>query len=249
LSDRHEGLDVEWRRMSHPDVDPAILQAAAARRGRPHVYEDIVPARTALVVIDLQSAFLRVGAPSEVPNARAIVPAVNRLAQAVRASGGAVAWVQASFERDGWPLFFNYMVKPELAARILAALQPGSPDHALWPELATAPDDIIVPKYRFSAFLPGASTLPAMLRGRGIDTVLIAGCMTNMCCDSSARDAVMTDFRTVMVADCNAARTDAEHLSALGSFLTGFGDVRRSDDLIAKLAGSPAAQRLSAGKG
>jgi ureidoacrylate peracid hydrolase len=222
--------------MSHPDVDPAILQAAATRRGRPHVYGHIAPARTALVVIDLQNAFMRVGAPSEVANARAIVPAVNRLAQAVRANGGTVAWVQATFEREGWRLFFDHMVRPELAARILAALRPGASDHALWPELLIAPDDIVVPKYRFSAFLPGASTLPAMLRGRGVDTVLIAGCMTNMCCDSSARDAVMTDFRTIMVADCNAARTDAEHLSALGSFLSGFGDVRRSEDLIGALA-------------
>jgi ureidoacrylate peracid hydrolase len=127
------------------------------------------------------------------------------------------------------------MVRRELATRILAALRPSSADHALWPELTIAPDDLIVQKYRFSAFLPGASTLPAILRGRGIDTILIAGCMTNMCCDSSARDAVMTDFRTIMVADCNAARTDAEHLSALGSFLTGFGDVRRSEDLISEL--------------
>jgi ureidoacrylate peracid hydrolase len=227
--------------MGHPDPDPAILQAAAARRGRPFVYGRIVPARTALVVIDLQNAFMRAGAPSEVSNARAIVPAINRLAQALRREGGTVAWVQATFERDGWPLFFDHMVRPELAARILAALRPGSPDHALWPELAVADGDIVVLKYRFSAFLPGASTLPAILRGRGIDTVLIAGCMTNMCCDSSARDAVMTDFRTVMVSDCNAARTDAEHLSALGSFLTGFGDVRRSDDLIAQFAAASAA--------
>lgn len=169
--------------MAHPDVDPAILQAAAARRGRLHVYEEIVPARTALVVIDLQNAFMRPGAPSEVPNARTIVPAVNRLAEKLRKSGGTVAWVQATFEREGWPLFFDHMVRPELAARILAALRSNSPDHALWPELVIAPDDIVVPKYRFSAFLPGASTLPAVLRGRGVDTILIAGCMTNMCCD------------------------------------------------------------------
>ncbi len=228
--------------MSHPDPDPAILQAAAARRGRPFVYDRIVPSRTALVVIDLQNAFMRVGAPSEVPNARTIVPAINKLAQALRRAGGTVAWVQATFEHGGWPLFFEHMVRPEIAARILAALRPGSPDHALWPELAVADGDIVVPKYRFSAFLPGASTLPAILRGRGVDTVLIAGCMTNMCCDSSARDAVMTDFRTVMVSDCNAARTDAEHLSALGSFLTGFGDVRRSDGLIAQFATASAAE-------
>lgn len=226
--------------MSHPDLDPAVLAAVAARRGRTRVYDDVAAVRTALVVIDLQKAFMRPGAPSEVPAARAIVPALNRLAAALRGAGGTVAWVQATFERGGWPLFYQHMVAPELSARILAALQTDADDHALWPELDVAPGDLVVPKFRFSAFLPGASTLPAMLRGRGVDTVLIAGCMTNMCCDSSARDAVMTDFRTVMVADCNAARSDAAHLSALESFLTGFGDVMRSDELIPLFAGAAA---------
>ena len=223
--------------MPHPDLPQAFLDSAAERRGRPHVYERIEPARTALVVIDLQRAFLEQGAPSETPSVRDIVPTVNRLAAAARMSGGTVVWVKATFEREGWPLFFDHMVKPDLAAPMLAALQEGSALHELWPELAVETRDIVVPKYRFSAFLPGASALPAILRERDIDTVLIAGCLTNMCCDSSARDAVMTDFRTIMVSDANAARSDEAHLSALASFLTGFGDVRRTDEVIALLAG------------
>jgi ureidoacrylate peracid hydrolase len=223
--------------MPHPDLPQAFLDGAAERRGRPHVYERIEPARTALVVIDLQRAFLEQGAPSETPGVRDIVPTVNRLAAAVRVSGGTVVWVKATFEREGWPLFFDHMVRPDLAAPMLAALQEGSALHELWPELAVETRDIVVPKYRFSAFLPGASALPAILRERDIDTVLIAGCLTNMCCDSSARDAVMTDFRTIMVSDANAARSDEAHLSALASFLTGFGDVRRADEVIALLAG------------
>jgi len=223
--------------MPHPDLPQAFLDSAAERRGRPHVYERIEPARTALVVIDLQRAFLEQGAPSETPSVRDIVPTVNRLAAAARMSGGTVVWVKATFEREGWPLFFDHMVKPDLAAPMLAALQEGSALHELWPELAVETRDIVVPKYRFSAFLPGASALPAILRESDIDTVLIAGCLTNMCCDSSARDAVMTDFRTIMVSDANAARSDEAHLSALASFLTGFGDVRRTDEVIALLAG------------
>jgi ureidoacrylate peracid hydrolase len=223
--------------MPHPDLPQAFLDSAAERRGRPHVYERIEPARTALVVIDLQRAFLEQGAPSETPSVRDIVPTVNRLAAAARMSGGTVVWVKATFEREGWPLFFDHMVKPDLAAPMLAALQEGSALHELWPELAVETRDIVVPKYRFSAFLPGASALPAILRESDIDTVLIAGCLTNMCCDSSARDAVMTDFRTIMVSDANAARSDEAHLSALASFLTGFGDVRRADEVIALLAG------------
>jgi ureidoacrylate peracid hydrolase len=77
----------------HPDLDPAVVAAAAARRGRPNVYDDLVGSRTALVVIDLQEAFVAPGAPSEVPMAREIVPTVNKLADAVRARGGTVAWM------------------------------------------------------------------------------------------------------------------------------------------------------------
>ena len=221
--------------MPHPDLPQATVRRLAERRGRPHVFDRIDPARTALVVIDLQRAFMEPGAPSEVPQARDIVPAVNRLAAALRDASGTVAWVQATFEREGWPLFFDNLVSAELAGRMLPALQQGSDLHDLWPELGVAEEDLVVPKYRFSAFLPGASALPAMLRGRGVDTVLIAGCMTNVCCDSSARDAAMTDFRAIMIADANAARTDALHLSALESFLSSFGDVRTTDEIVALL--------------
>ena len=222
--------------MSHPDLPADIVEAAAARRGRPHVYDRIEAERCALVVIDMQRAFVEQGAPSEVPMAREIVPAINRLAAALRRAGGQVVWVQATFDESGWPAFFDHLVTPEHGARILAALQQGAPLHGLWPDLTVDAADWVVPKFRLSAFLPGASTLPVRLRAAGIDTVLITGCMTNVCCDSSARDAVMTDFKTVMVADGNAARTDAAHLAALTTFLQAFGDVRTSDDLIAHFA-------------
>jgi len=219
--------------MPHPALPAELVAAAAARRGRAHVYETFEARRTALVVIDLQRAFMEKGAPSEVPQAREIVPAINTLAARLRAAGGTVVFVQATFEAGGWPNFFDHMVAPELSQRILDALQQGADLHRLWPELEVQSGDVVVPKYRLSAFLPGTSTLPAILRGRGIDTVLIAGCMTNVCCDTSARDAVMTDFRTVMVADCCAARTDEAHLAALATFLQAFGDVRDSSDMMA----------------
>jgi ureidoacrylate peracid hydrolase len=219
--------------MPHPALPAELVAAAAARRGRAHVYETFEAPRTALVVIDLQRAFMEKGAPSEVPQAREIVPAINTLAARLRAAGGTVVFVQATFEAGGWPNFFDHMVAPELSQRILDALQQGADLHRLWPELEVQSGDVVVPKYRLSAFLPGTSTLPAILRGRGIDTVLIAGCMTNVCCDTSARDAVMTDFRTVMVADCCAARTDEAHLAALATFLQAFGDVRDSSEMMA----------------
>lgn len=221
----------------HPRLPQSVIDGAAARRGRPNVFETIEPTKTALVVIDLQRAFMDPGAPSEVPQARTIVPNVNRLAAAMRKAGGRVVWVKATFDQAGWPNFFHYMVKPELSERILSALQEGADLHALYGELDVQDGDMIVNKYRLSAFLPGTSNLPILLRTAGIDTVLITGCMTNVCCDSSARDAVMTDFKTIMVEDANATRTHEAHIGALTTFLQAFGDVRTTDDVVAMLEG------------
>jgi len=74
----------------HPDAVEFIKKK---RGGKLHVHDRFDPARTALVVIDMQIAFLKPGLPSEVPVAREIVPNINRLAQAFRAGGGTVVWV------------------------------------------------------------------------------------------------------------------------------------------------------------
>ena len=107
--------------------------------------------------------------------------------------------------------------------------------HALWPTLEVRPEDAVVAKRRYSAFMPGTCDLAPMLRARGIDTVLITGTLTNVCCDSSARDAMMLDFRTVMVSDGCAAPSEEEHDGALAAFYATFGDVQDSAMVIAAL--------------
>ena len=223
----------------HPSNLPEdIVSRMMTRRGHLNLFQSLDPSRTALVVIDMQNAFLQPGAPSETPVAREIVPQINRLAQTLRSLGGVVAYTQGSFQRQGpdaWPLFFDHMVSPEFSAAILDALTPGRPGHALWPELDVQPQDLKVRKNRYSAFYPGACELPELLRARGIDTVLITGTLTNVCCESSARDAMMGDFKTLMVSDANAARSDAEHLAALVTVVQFFADVRSTDEVIAML--------------
>ena len=71
-------------------VPKAIVERVNARRGRLHVYEQIDPQRTALIVIDMQNAFMAPGAPTEIPTARELVPNINRIASALRAAGGTV---------------------------------------------------------------------------------------------------------------------------------------------------------------
>ena len=145
----------------HPvALPPELVERVRARRGRLHPFETLSPQRTAFVVIDMQNAFCAPGAAIEVPGARSIVHNINRLAQAMRSSGGLVAWVQMTIKDAAeWPLFLSTLVDEANSARILAELRPGSDGHKLWPELVVEAADLVVPKNRFSAFLPAASAL------------------------------------------------------------------------------------------
>ena len=216
-----------------------IVSRVVRARGTEHCFADLDPARTALVVIDLQNAFMEdeVG-HAVVPAARDIVPAVNRLAAAVRQTGGGVVWVKMTHDAaclGEWSAAFQ-MLTPDRRVKRIGALTEGTRGHELWPELDVRPEDEIVLKYRYSGFLPGTSDLADRLRARGFDTVLITGTVTNVCCESSARDASMLNFRTIMVSDGNAALTRAEHEASLTAFYNIFGDVMDTDSIIQILA-------------
>ena len=219
-------------------IPQSLVDRVVARRGREHVFDDLAPIRTALVVVDMQNAFMLPGvAHSLCPMAEAIVPNINRLAWTLRATGGIVAWVKTTFSPealDAWSTYFR-MVTPQQGARRMAALTPGSKGHELWHALDVQPGDLVVEKDRFSAFIQGSSDLAERLRERGVDTVLITGTVTNVCCESTARDAMMLNFRTIMVTDGNAAMTDEEHNASLRAFYVTFGDIMSTDLLISCL--------------
>jgi ureidoacrylate peracid hydrolase len=105
----------------------------------------------------------------------------------------------------------------------------------VWSGLTTSPADHTVLKNRYSALIQGSSQLERTLRGMDVDTVLIAGTKTNVCCESTARDAMMLDFKVVMVEDCCAALSDDEHRSALENVIQQFGDVMTAGEVVARL--------------
>lgn len=217
-----------------------IVDRVLARRGRLHLFERFDPRRTALVVIDMQPTFVAPGAPAEVPAARAIVGPINALAAALRARGAAVIWVLHANTRRGdgsdWPGFFDRFVAAEMRDRTIAALAPESPSTQLWPDLLADPGDVQLRKNRYSALIAGSSELDAVLRKRGIDTVLIAGTKTNVCCEATARDAMMLDYGVVMVADCLAALSDEEHRASLETMIQQFADVMTSAEILERIA-------------
>ena len=214
------------------------IDRVAKRRTKLHVFDDLDPAKTALVVIDLQNGFMvPEHTPMPVKTAVETVPAVNKLAAALRETGGKVFWIKNTTNdqsRQEWSNWYG-MSKPELLAERLNAFKIGVPSHDIYPGLEVKPEDEIVLKYRFSAFIQGSSELPAILRKQGYEYVLIVGTVTNVCCESSARDAMMLNFKTIMVSDGNSAHTDQEHTATLAAFYAVFGDVMDSDTLVACL--------------
>lgn len=234
--------------MPHESKIPdAILERILARRGKLHIYDEIEAARTALLVVDMQNAFVAPEMPATVKYAAGIVPNINRLAGAMREAGATVVWIQNTFTPESledWSVFFEGFYTPDRRDKVLESLFADTQGHELWPGLEPRKSDWHVRKDRFSAFIQGASDLEARLREADIDMVVIVGTLTNVCCESTARDAMMRNFRVVMVSDANATHSDIDHNAALGSIFQVFGDVMTADEAIARL--KPAAAETEA---
>lgn len=208
-----------------------VIDRVMAKRGKLTVYDRFDPRKTALLVIDMQNFYV-----GEIASVVGIIPNINRLAQRLRAVGGQVFWVGMTAGEKGsshWPVYHDYFFTAEKGANHRDQLSPGHPGHDFHKDLDIKPADTVTYKNRFSPFVEGASDLHATLRARGIDSLVVTGTATNMCCESAARDAMMLDYKVIMVADANGARYPEDHMVGLTSFYQSFGDVRTTDEVLA----------------
>ena len=221
--------------MHKVEIRREIVERVLARRGRLHLFDSLDPERTALLVIDMQNAFVAPGAPIEVPAARAMVAPINQLAAKLRRRGVTIVWVAHENRADGrdWAGFFDAFVAPGRRAEAAAALAAGSKLQQLWPELEVRSGDLRAAKNRYSALITGS--LEKTLKDKGIDTLLLAGTKTNVCVECTARDAMMLDFKVVVLCDCTAALSDDEHRATLENVIQQFGDVRTAEEALALL--------------
>ena len=192
-----------------------------SRRGRRFAYEVLDPVRTALVVVDMVPFF---------SVAHGVVPNINILARALREAGGTVAWVlPEGGPPTDWATGFYGSAVAEMYA---ASGGTGSPQERLIPELDARADDVWAEKSAPSAFFPGRSTLPAALAARDVDTVLVTGTVTSVCCESTARDAATLGYRVVFVADGTADVRDSVRNATLRTVYRSFGDVRSTTEVL-----------------
>jgi nicotinamidase-related amidase len=185
------------------------------------------PARTALVVIDLQRGI--VAMPTGPRSSAEVVSRAAQLVKALRAAGGTVVLVRVTPSPDGKDSLRPITDAPaQTAGRLLP------PDWAeIVPGLAPEATDIVITKRQWGAFY--GTELDLQLRRRGIDTIVLCGISTSIGVESTARDAFERGYNQVFVEDAMAAREAAEHVHTVGTLFPRIGRVRSTQDVLAAL--------------
>ena len=217
-------------------------------QARPAAIE-IDPAQTALVIVDMQNAFASKGgmfdlAGFDISGAPAAIEANQRLIHGCRAAGVQLVYLQYVYDAElrdgGGPEPPNYnkelgMVmmrdKPELAGKLLVE---GTWDAAIIDELTPVPGDKVIIKTRYSGFC--RTETEDYLRSQNISHLLFTGIATNVCVESTARDAYFAEFFPIVIEDAmNHSGPDFNRQAMLWNFENVFGWVTKSAHVLAAL--------------
>ena len=117
-------------------------------------------------------------------------------------AGGLVVWIQmvmGEAEEKNWGNWFDGFAQPEIRKALIDALTEGTHGFELWPDCDPRDGDAWIVKNRFSAFIQGSSDIGELLKAHDIDTLLVTGTVTNVCCESTARDAAMLNYKVESV--------------------------------------------------
>ncbi|MFQ6104711.1 MAG: isochorismatase family protein [Candidatus Glassbacteria bacterium] len=187
-----------------------------------HVME-LYPRASALLVIDMQNCFLEEGCSAWMDSTPAIVPNVKKLIEVYRRKGLPVIFTAHAHESgklDGG------MMSRWWGKLILK----GTHDAELFTELKPLSDEKVIYKNRYSAFYN--TDLETNLRCLGVADMVITGVMTNMCCESTARDAFFRDYRVFFLMDATAAVNEEFHLSTLRNLAYGFAYITETASIL-----------------
>jgi nicotinamidase-related amidase len=214
-----------------PYVTVANLEAKAQgwlERIRPynqHVMR-LDAGRSALLVVDMQVFFLDPASPTFTCGGEAILPNVGRLVQAFRQAGRPVIFTRHVHHPDhldsgimGW--WWQGMCLE------------GSPESEVHPALAPLPGEKQVLKHRYSAFYN--TDLETVLRCLKVEDLVVTGVMSNLCCESTARDAYFRDYRVIFLADGTGSVSEELHLATLLNLAFGFAYVTTTDTVLSQL--------------
>lgn len=201
--------------------------------------DKVHPSHAALIVIDVQNDFCATG--GFVANGGRDVSLVQQMAKRLpelinraRAARVAVVFVRCSYSSDDNRYLSDVWL--EQAARrqgggytLSPVCQEGTWGAEFYDGIAPASGDIVIVKHRYSAF--HGTELELVLRSRGVRTVVLTGVSTHVCVETTAREAFVRDFYTIVVGDCSAAYSQQEHETSLAVIDRFFGEIATLDDL------------------
>jgi len=212
-------------------VDEATLPRKAARwlkeiEGFNTHDMPIVPEKTALLVIDMQYFFLDPASPSFTCGGLAILPVLQRLIREFRAARLPVIYTRHVHHPD-------HIDSGLMGTWWRGMCIEGTPESEVHRDLAPQPGEKVVLKHRYSAFYN--TDLETILRCQGIQHLVITGIMTNMCCESTARDAYFRDYRVSFLADGTGSITEEMQQASLLNLCFGFAHVTLAENVIEQL--------------
>lgn len=235
--------------------EPDTTAASIVLPARPEPLR-LDPGRTALIVVDMQNAYASAGgyidlAGFDITGTPAVIRQVALAADAARRAGIPVIFLQngwdAEYREAGGPGSPNWHKsnalktmrrKPELDGKLLAK---GGWDYAIVDALTPQPGDLIVPKPRYSVFFN--TNIDSLLRARGIRNLVFTGIATNVCVESSLRDAFHLEYFSVVLEDAtHAAGPDFAQKAALYNIETFFGWVSTVADFAGAVGQQPPAR-------
>lgn len=194
----------------------------------------------ALLIVDMQNDFVRVGAPLEVPDARATLPSHVRLIAAFRARGLPVVYTKfLSTEEPSLLWTWSPQCAPPVrlcrrgVSRVYGDAEGPLDCTDVVTEIYPEPDDLVVEKYGYSGF--HGTSLSDRLRQKGVRSLVVTGTVTQICVEDTARGAFHHGFRTTLVEDAVSSFAPDLHAAALKNFAMKFGWVASSASVVAAL--------------
>ena len=218
------------------------------------------PQQTALIVVDMQNAYATIGgyldlAGFDVSATKPVIANIKKAVDAARAAGIQIIWFQNGWDDQyveagdaGSPNFHKSNAlktmrkNPDLQGKLLSK---GGWDYQLVDELVPQPEDIIIPKIRYSGFYN--TPLDSMLRSRGIRHLIFTGIATNVCVESTLRDGFFLEYFGIVLEDATyQAGPPSAHEAALFNIETFFGWVSDVSSFCSAIAPVSEQQRPAA---
>ena len=182
--------------------------------------------KSALLIVDMQNFFLDPASPTYTCGGPAVLPRVKKLLDAFREAGRPVIYTKHVHHPD-------YLDAGIMGWWWQGMCVEGSPESEVHPELAPLEKEKVILKHRYSAFYN--TDLETVLRVLKLEDLVLTGVMTNLCCESTARDAYFRDYRVFFPADATGSITEELHLASLLGLSFGFAWVTDTDTLLAQL--------------